>query len=155
MYQALQEAGVTFEYQKRIPFAACGLNSETKFAKLDFLIATEWGYIVLEVDEDQHRSYPVRCDVRRDMDIAASVALGSGHRLRIIHFNPDAYRVDGKTRLTSKKDRVAKLLEALEEGEPAGFERVFLFYDSVSGATLPQVAASWENAAKEVSRIYW
>ena len=155
VYQALQAAGITFEYQKMIPFAACGLSSETKFAKLDFLVAKEFGYVIIELDELQHKAYDPSCDVRRDFDIAASITLGSGHKVRVIRINPDSYKIDGVARTTAPKDRMKKLLEALEEEEPEGFERVFLFYDSESGATLPQVAASWEDVAKEVSRIYW
>ena len=76
LYQVLQKANIQFEYQKHIPFASCGLNSETKCAYADFVITKEWGYIILECDEDQHRSYDISCDVRRDFDIAASVAFG-------------------------------------------------------------------------------
>ena len=76
IYQALQQPGLEFEYQKHLPFAGCGLNSETRCAYLDFLFVKAWGYIILEVDEDQHKSYPPSCDVRRDFDIVASVALG-------------------------------------------------------------------------------
>ena len=63
VYQALQNAGVSFQYQLHIPFAGCGIDTETKHARVDFVIAKEWGHIILEVDEDQHRSYPiwVRC----------------------------------------------------------------------------------------------
>ena len=122
---------------------------------LIFSIVKEFGYVILEVDEDQHRSYPIGCDVRRDFCIHESVTRGSGHKLRVIHFNPDASRVDDKTRTTTQKERIAKLLEALEEGEPAGLERLFLYYDSVSGATLPQVGASWDKAVQEVSRRFW
>ena len=97
--------------------------------------------------------YPISCDVRRDFDIAASVTLGSGHKLRLIHYNPDAFRVNGKTRTTTAKERMAKLLEALEEGEPQGFERLFLFYDAAgSDSAQPQVGASWGKTAQEVSR---
>ena len=153
LYQALQNANIEFEYQKHIPFASCGLNSETKYAYADFVIARPWGHIILECDEDQHRAYDVSCDVRRDFDIAASVALGSGHKLMIVHYNPDAFRVNGKTRTTSQKDRIKKLLEVLEH-EPEAFERVFVFYDaSGDDATLPQVAASWDPAARQVSRL--
>ena len=155
VYQALQNAGVIFQYQQHMPFAACGLNSETKYARLDFVIAKQWGYVIIEVDEMQHKSYDPSCDVRRDFDITAAVTLGSIHKLRIVHYNCDVYRVDGVVRTTSTKDRMKKLLEALEEGEPEGFERLFLFYDAESGSTLPQVAASWDKAAQEVSRIYW
>ena len=152
VYQALQNADIQFEYQKYIPFAQCGLGSETKCAYADFVIYTAGGCIILECDEDQHRSYDVSCDVRRDFDIAASVALGSQHKLKIVHYNPDAYRVDGKTKPTPQKDRLKKLLEVLQE-EPQTFERVFLFYDCETGAILPQVAASWDAIARLVSRV--
>ena len=45
---------------------------------------------------------------------------GNGHKLRIVHYNPDTCRVDGKTRTASQKERITKLLEALEEEEPKG-----------------------------------
>ena len=84
--------------------------------------------------------------------MAASIALGSEHRLLIIRYNPDGYRVGGKTRVESKKDRITRLLDLLEH-EPTAFERVFLCYDQDEHATLPQVAASWDASAREVSRV--
>jgi hypothetical protein len=152
LYQDLQKAGIEFEYQKHIPFRACGLTSETRCAYVDFVITKPWGYILLECDEDQHRSYDPSCDVRRDFDIAASVALGTNQTLLIIHYNPDSYRISGKTRTESKKDRMQRLL-ALFDHEPKAFERVFLCYDQDEGATLPQVAVSWDRVAKQVSRV--
>jgi hypothetical protein len=152
LYQALQRAGIQFEYQKYIPFAQCGLNSETKCAYVDFVITKSWGYILLECDEDQHRSYDPSCDVRRDFDIAASVALGSNQKIMIVHFNPDCYRVSGKTRTESAKDRTCRLLKVLEH-VPCAFERVFMCYDQEEGSTLPQVAVSWDAAARQVSRV--
>ena len=83
---------------------------------------------------------------------AASVALGSEHKLLIIRYNPYGYRVGGKTRVESTKDRMARLLDLLEH-EPTAFERVFLCYDQDEHATLPQVAASWGVSVQEVSRI--
>ena len=151
LYQELQKAGVQFEYQHHLPFRACGLNSETTCAYVDFIIPRHWGYILLECDEDQHRSYDPSCDVRRDFDMAASVALGSSHKLMVIRYNPDSYRVDGRTRTESNKDRLKRLL-ALLEYEPMAFERVFLCYDQESTSTLPQVAAAWDATARQVSR---
>ncbi len=110
------------------------------------------GYTILECDEFQHRAYDLSCDVRRDFDIAASVALGSQHKLKIIHYNPDDFRVDEKTQVKSKASRIARLLEVLTE-EPVGFERLFLFYDGTSDSHLPQVAVNWPEAAREVSRV--
>ena len=120
LYQELQKAGVTFQYQHHLPFKACGLNTETTCAYADFLVAQSWGYVLLECDEDQHRSYDASCDTRRDFDMAASVGLGSGHKLRVIRYNPDSYRVAGKTRVERKKARMERLLALLQEDEPQG-----------------------------------
>lgn len=155
VYQALEQANLKFEYQKYIPFAGCGFDSETKHAYLDFAIESPWGCTILEVDEHQHSSYDVSCDVRRDFDIVASVALGSAQKLRIIHYNPDSYKVAGKTVSMTKKDRLASLLKLIQNSEePVGFERVFMFYDRENEtSTLPLIASSWDAAARTVSKI--
>ena len=86
--------------------------------------------------------------------MAASIALGSAHKLRIIRFNPDSHRVAGRTCRESKKDRIARLLALIDDDEPVGaLERVFLCYDQESrDASLPQIAASWDVVARHVSR---
>ena len=91
--------------------------------------------------------------MRRDFDIAASTALGSGQKLVILRYNPDAFRVAGKNRTVSQKDRHAKLLETIENmNEPQGFRRMFLYYDrDAEGSELPTVAKEWAPAAREVS----
>ena len=152
LYQALQAAGIQFDYQKHIPFAACGLESETTCAYADFVISSPWGYTFLECDEDQHRSYPIECDVRRDFDIRASVTLGTNDKIKIIHYNPDCYRVDGVSQHTPKASRIAGLLEILPE-EPACFERIFMFYDSTSDSHLPQVAVNWQEGGAAFARV--
>ena len=153
VYQALQKAGFTFEYQKHVAFAGCSLDTETRCAYVDFAIPVPWGYVLVEVDEDQHRSYDVSCDVRRDFDVAASISLGSGHKLRIIHYNPDSFRIAGVARTTSKAERIAALVQTISAPESAGFERLFLFYDVESpDSLLPQVASSWDVVARQVSR---
>ena len=100
-----------------------------------------------EVDKEQHKAYDPSCDVRRDFDMAASVALGSGHKLLVLRFNPDAFKIAGMTRWTTKKERHAQLIRLLGEllaREPeAPFTRLFLFYDrAAENSALPCVAAS-------------
>ena len=155
MYQALREAGIQLDYQLHIPFKSCGLGSETAHAYPDFVITMHWGSLILECDETQHTHYPSSCDVRRDFDIAASIALGSGQKLVILRYNPDAFRVAGKTHTTSQKDRLAKLLQiitAMEEPEGL-FTRLFLFYDrDTEDAPLPTIAKEWDPQARTVSR---
>ena len=153
IHMALQKAGVSFDYQHRIPFAACGFSSETKYAILDFTVSTSWGTIVLEVDEHQHANYPSACDVRRDFDIAASVALGSAQKLVVLRYNPDSFRVAGKNFPVAQKVRIDRLIEVIHNmPEPQGFKRFFLFYDMESEtAALPIVAKEWEENVREVS----
>ena len=154
LHRALTDAGVVFEYQVHIPFAQCGLASETKRAFLDFVVSKPWGAVVIECDEEAHRAYDPSCDPRRDFDVAAAVTLGSGHKLRFVRYNPDAFKVDGVTCRVSKPERVRRLLEVLGRPEPAAhLERLFLFYDHESGATLPEVAARWDVSAKAVSLL--
>ena len=103
VYAALQAADITFEYQKYLPFHGCSLDSETKCAYVDFAIAAPWGALLLEVDEDQHSHQPASCDPRRDFDMCASLALGSGHKVDVLRYNPDSFRTDGKNRTVAAK----------------------------------------------------
>ena len=84
--------------------------------------------------------------------MAASVALGSAHKLMVVCYTPDSYRVDGKTSTESNTDILQRLL-ALLEYEPAAFERVFLCYAQENASTLPHVAATWDAVARQVSRM--
>ena len=157
VHQALRDAQITFEYQHYLPFRGCGLESETAHAFADFALATPWGYVLLEVDEEQHKVYDPSCDVRRDFDMAASVALGSGRKLLVLRYNPDAFKIAGMTRRTTKKERHAQLIRLLGEllaREPeAPFTRLFLFYDrAAENNTLPCVAEHWSEPVRAVSR---
>jgi hypothetical protein len=140
-----------------MPFAGCGLASETRHAFVDFTILTTWGAVLLDVDEEQHKHYDPSCDVRRDFDLAASVALGSDHKLVVVRYNPDAFKVGEATCRITKRERRAKLLTllgGLQAAKPATpFERLFLFYDHDPGSSLPSVAEHWGDVAKAVSRV--
>jgi hypothetical protein len=152
VFQALTEAGISFDYQVYLPFKTCGLESETRHAFADFVIARPWGNIVLEVDEEQHSAYDPSCDPRRDFDIFASVTMGSAEKVVILRYNPDPYKVGGVTRPTSQKERLQRLLSIIEGPEPTE-KRLFLYYDRPSAdATLPCVAEQWDVVARIMSR---
>jgi hypothetical protein len=151
VFQALTEAGIPFDYQVYLPFRTCGLQSETRHAFADFIIARSWGYIVLEVDEEQHSGYDPSCDPRRDFDIFASVAMGSAEKVVILRYNPDPYKEGGVTIPTSQKERLGKLLSIITGPEPTE-KRLFLYYDRPSAhATLPSVAEHWDVVARIIS----
>ena len=160
VYKAMEAAGIESEYQKHIPFRSCGLGSETVCAYLDFTITTHWGVIIPEVDEHQHSSYPAACDVRRDFDIYASIAMGSGQKVAILRYNPDEFRIDGKEVRVAAKERRRRLIEVLRDWiaeDPAPnlpFARFFLYYDGRSGSALPLVAKDWNSdEARAISAV--
>jgi hypothetical protein len=160
VYQALQAADISFEYQKHLPFRGCDLESETACAFVDFAIAAPWGALLLEVDEDAHSSYPAACDVRRDFDMCASLALGSGHKVVVLRYNPDSFRVDGRNMGVATKEKQRRLVEVvrawlLEDPAPGKqLARFFMYYDMRSDATLPVVAKEWESEeARAVSEV--
>ena len=149
----LQKAGIEFEYQKHIPFAACGLGSETKCAYIDFLIPRPWGYICLEVDEGEHAAYDPSCDPRRDFDIFSSIALGSGGKVLILRFNPDGFKEAEVTCRTTQKARHERLLQVIQTVEPPACARYFLYYSKRRREDeLPAIAEHWAPAVREVSK---
>ncbi len=160
IHNTLQATDIEFEYQKHIPFRSCGLESETTCAYLDFTVTTHWGVILLEVDEHQHSGYPISCDIRRDFDIYTSIALGSGQKVAILRYNPDAFRIDGKNVRVAAKERQRRLVEVLRDWiaeDPVPdlpFARFFLYYDGRSGSALPLVAKDWESdEARAISAV--
>ena len=46
-----------------------------------------------------HSVYPASCDVRRDFDMCASLALSSGHKTVFLRYDPDSFWFDAKNPL--------------------------------------------------------
>ena len=151
VYQALQAADIAFEYQKHLPFHGCGLDGETRYAFVDFAITAPWGALLLEVDEDQHSGRPASCDPRRDFDMCASLALGSGHKVVVLRYNPDSFRMNGRNRTVAAKERQRRLVEVvrawlLEDPAPGKqLARFFMYYDGRSDSALPVVAKECDS----------
>ena len=160
VYKALQAADIAFEYQKYLPFDRCELNSETKYAFVDFAITASWGALLLEVDEDQHSSRDASCDPRRDFDMCASLALGSRHKVVVLRYNPDSFRIDGKNIPVTTKEKQRRLVEVIRAWlleDPASgrqLARYFMFYDGRSDSRLPVIAKDWQHdEARAVSTV--
>ena len=89
-------------------------------------------------------------DVRRDFDMAASVALGSGRKLLVLRYNPDAFKIAGVTRQEGAPRSLIRLLGELLAREPKSpFTRLFLFYDRGAENC---VAEHWSEPVRAVSR---
>ena len=122
---ALRDALITFEYQRYLPFRGCGLESETAHAFADFALPTSWGYVLLEVDEEQRKAYEGLRHGRqrgaRQRSQAAGAALQPG---RLQDRRPDAADHQEEDELLAREPE-------------APFTRLFLLYDR---AAVPCVA---------------
>ena len=108
------------------------------------------------MDEGQHAHYPPSCDVRRDFDILASVAMGSADKLCVLRYNPCVQHIGGVAQPLNKAQREAKLLQVIQELETEPelpFSRLYLYYDRAAhDSPPPLVADSWPEEVKSVSR---
>lgn len=71
-----------------------------------FLSKNKLFYIILEVDEEQHKSYKELCECVRMVNIFYSL---EGLKVLFIRYNPDDYKVDEKKNKTEITTRLKKL----------------------------------------------
>ena len=81
------------------------------------------------------------------------MALGGVHKVLILHYNPDSFKIGGKAYTENKKSRMPRLLKLLNYEPETSIERLFICYDQPKDSTLPLIAESWDEAAKQVSRV--
>jgi len=117
VHQLLELEGLDFHYQLYLPFKTCGIDGSTAYCYVDFSIQMPWGNLLLEVDEEQHFNYPSECDVIRDMNIAASIAIGSGTKCVILRYNPDNFCIDNNVQRVPKNEKLAKLLATIHSSK--------------------------------------
>jgi hypothetical protein len=98
----------------------------------DFVYEWNEGVLVLEYDEQMHSDRPKQCE----LDRMEKVTLGYGARpVFWIRYNPDAFKVGGKTFTTTRETREKVLLKMLQEtighADYNHFMTVcYLFYDT-------------------------
>ncbi len=97
----------------------------------DFVIATTWGTIILEVDEHQHnrKTYTCICELTRMRQLYFDVGV---ENLLFIRYNPDKYDTMCDDKPMAKKLRKEYLAKYLKERLSAPHEKlgvVYLFYD--------------------------
>lgn len=130
----LELHGVTFVREYRVDFGV--FDDARRFARIDFCIERENGYIMLEMDEYQHDMYPVACEMKRMQLTFAALSLQGDKPAAFVRFNPDACSVDGNKLQMPKKKRVEALLELLDtwsfEDVPR-FSITYMYYDHVDG----------------------
>ncbi|GAQ93660.1 Zinc finger-containing protein [Klebsormidium nitens] len=129
----LEGSSIDFKREHYVNFGCL----QGTFARADFVIIQNGKVVVLEVDEYQHESYGVACDVARMAKIYEAWLLeGNGLPVRFLRYNPNAYHVDGKKQKVKRAAREERLLEAIREASEAdgdGMQVRYMYYDVVSG----------------------
>lgn len=100
----------------------------------DFVIDYNFYKVILEVDENQHHSYPCECEKVRMIQIQQDI----GMNVLFIRFNPDNYYDNENNRIKSYIGREKKLLDLLNalkntERRDHYLEVIYLYYDKFDG----------------------
>ena len=96
----------------------------------DFFIQTEWGAIILEIDEHRHirQTYNCDCEITRMRQIYMDVGT---ERVLFIRYNPDKYKseVAQQTQPQRKHYLTRFLLRMINEAPKDNLSVCYLFYD--------------------------
>ena len=110
-------------YDRKIP-EGCGLE------RPDFLYDFGKLFVVLEVDEWQHRDRACSCEQTRMVNISQSL----GMQTLFIRYNPDSFTINGQvSRVPTKRrlDELLRMLKQYRDGQLSSFCMVrYMYYDS-------------------------
>jgi len=119
-------------YDKSVDNNACGRD------RPDFVIECSTHSIVLEVDEHQHKDRPCECEQTRMVNISQSLGMPT----IFIRYNPDEYKIDGKTIDLHSRQRYGLLRQSLEYFSTISIKKlkdigflsvIYLFYNGFDG----------------------
>ena len=101
----------------------------------DFVLDYNFYKVIVEVDENQHMSYPCECEKVRMIQIQQD----AGMNVLFIRFNPDPYKNNLGERIkyyTGREKKLIDLLQSLKNTERRShyLEVIYLFYDGFDGS---------------------
>ena len=99
----LEENGINFIHNKSVGFV-CGNY------RPDILIDAHTHFVIVEIDEDQHKNYDGKCELVRMLNIHQA----QGMRCIFIRYNPDVFRVKNKTKKVHTSARLDILLTEIQ-----------------------------------------
>lgn len=111
----------------------------------DFVWDCSTHFVILEVDENQHKSYPKECEIIRMINIAQSLG---GPPVVFIRYNPDSYRTKKlmyNTRQSFRHKTLITFLKEILRTPPINFtEAVYIFYDGWEGLPRREIVQKYE-----------
>ena len=137
----IDQAGVLYDREHEVS-TSC-LDPKKRGSRVDFLIGPLGAsntVVLLEVDEHQHGSYEVSCEVRRMSDVAAAFTT-EGNTLPVawIRFNPDHYTRGGvripRISIAKRMEPVMALIRSLERAPAGSVPQLsvrYYYYDQTS-----------------------
>ena len=95
-----------------------------------YLAPSHWvHFIILEVDENQHKDY----DRKEELGRIRVIAQALQSRCWVIRYNPDKYKINGQVLNPDFSDRMKILSQTLEycknNEPPSSIEQFYLYYD--------------------------
>lgn len=121
-----------FLIANQIPFTQDKIPNGSDCGKQrpDFVIYLSDRIIIIEVDEDQHKSYPCECEQIRMINLSQGFG---GMPVFWIRFNPDGFKTDQKSMKVSQLKKQQHLLDWLKFSFQKEMihlaEVIYLFYD--------------------------
>ena len=116
---------------------SCVQDIENRNSRIDFVIEhtdvinKKYGLLFLEVDEHQHESYPVPCEISRMTKVIESLRTeGNELPIRFIRYNPHSFSVNNVKQRINQNDRHSRLIEYIKTCTfDTDFSVKYLFYD--------------------------
>lgn len=116
--KVLQSKGFIFKKQLRVGLGS-SVDSEQRFALVDFALYFDDRIVLLEVDEHQHSAYDGTCELKRMMDVSSRLMLAGELRpIKWIRYNPDPFKAGAKRRNPSRELRAHRLVDAIRAPMP-------------------------------------
>nr|SMH63333.1 Hypothetical protein FSTVLC9_298 [Faustovirus] len=110
------------------------VDTECNKYRPDFVIDYGTFYVILEVDEDQHKRYQRECEITRMKNLHQTMGMDT----LFIRFNPDIYTDQAKHKIKSYTNREKKLKDLLDSLKNLNkldhyLMVIYLFYDGFDG----------------------
>ncbi|GAQ92332.1 hypothetical protein KFL_009820030 [Klebsormidium nitens] len=110
--KALTKAQIDFKREHQVDFGCL----QGTFARTDFIVLMGGKVIIVKVDEYQHESYGISCEVARMLQIQKALMLEENELpVHILRYNPHTFHIDGIKKRVTRQIREERLVEAIRD----------------------------------------
>ena len=133
--------GNRIAFEREATFNLCGKDI---LAYVDYAVYRDFGTVIIQVDEHQHKNHSVPCEAETMLNIfAEQLKQGKAGKVHIIRFNPDAYQRGGQLVTTTLNQRLSRLVQAIQHQPVQQYSVTYLYYDQTD-SPLPDICFDQE-----------